>query len=388
MDANIADIRQIHLLTLSVPAVSLLFAGTFAAIWRQWRESAYLPGLSIAFLFHALGAMSQLLHFPADSGQNALVSCLLYSLAVLLFADACLRRVNDRLPKIFGLLALSLILAGCAYFYYVHRNLLARIYVLNFGYGAIFLVLAVRLNRSARKKLDHILTWLAVGVGIEFFVRTVWSVKDLGTQNSMVTFARSTFWIWLNLSSLVLVVLLGIVLVMGVMTDVIERFRLQAKVDSLTGLLNRRGFEESAQAKLPENTLHPISVIAFDLDNFKSINDTYGHAAGDFVLESTSRMLHEHIRKGDVVGRIGGEEFIILLSNTGKAEAGVFAERIRSTLEKMEFGDDVLLPRKITASFGVVEYSPEMSLRAIIERADSKLYDAKKTGRNRVVVAG
>jgi len=178
----------------------------------------------------------------------------------------------------------------------------------------------------------------------------------------------------------------------------IERLRHLAYYDELTGVLNRRGFlrEAGAQFLLISSGIStverrvgvqiPFAIIFCDLDNFKSLNDTHGHAAGDEALKMSVRASAAHLRQGDMLGRWGGEEFVVALIGAGALYARRIAEKLRESLEgtRLQWED---VPVSLTGSFGVATYLTGDSLQDIIARADSAMYEAKKSGKNRVVVA-
>ncbi len=162
----------------------------------------------------------------------------------------------------------------------------------------------------------------------------------------------------------------------------LERLEREATTDPLTGLANRRFFilrleEEIARARRANDDL---SLIMLDIDHFKSVNDTFGHPAGDHVLKTIARLLEESVRLEDIVGRLGGEEFAILLPNTGREGTLEVAERIRQGAPEM----DVDLDRDITVSLGAATAARIDKADTLISRADDALYTAKHTGRNRV----
>ncbi len=158
--------------------------------------------------------------------------------------------------------------------------------------------------------------------------------------------------------------------------------------DMLTGLLNRRAFVEAmcVEKKRSERSMLPSSILLIDLDHFKSINDTRGHAVGDAVLASVARTLRANARGYDVVARWGGEEFIVGLPCTDASTAEPAAERLRRALEELIVMDGRGENVPITASIGVAEREHGESLEATIDRADRALYAAKGSGRNRVCV--
>lgn len=162
----------------------------------------------------------------------------------------------------------------------------------------------------------------------------------------------------------------------------------QANIDTLTGINNRRRFYELGEAEikraLRQNT--PLAALMLDADHFKKVNDTYGHAVGDLVLQDLASTLVTNLREVDVFGRIGGEEFAVLLPNTPFAQAVEVAERLRSQLAERKVrlaeGDSI----SFTVSIGLVMLSPtELELAHLLQKADVALYQAKKQGRNRVV---
>ncbi|MCM7511819.1 GGDEF domain-containing protein [Enterobacter pasteurii] len=159
--------------------------------------------------------------------------------------------------------------------------------------------------------------------------------------------------------------------------------------DPLTRLYNRSYFYDSLNYALGSATeAHPVSVVVSDLDRFKRINDCYGHLQGDKVLQFVSNLLTDSVRPQDIAARIGGEEFVLMLTNTPSDAARQVAERIRlklSGFDKTSSGGH--LPEPITISMGVfTATSPETSAETCVESADKAMYEAKETGRNRVVV--
>lgn len=157
--------------------------------------------------------------------------------------------------------------------------------------------------------------------------------------------------------------------------------------DQLTGLFNRRMFEELFRRARAEQSRNedPMALIVLDIDHFKLINDRRGHVYGDHVLVDLAQTLNEHVRAGDVVGRWGGEEFIILLKRITYDDAVRVAENLRNAVpEKCRNGD-----QGVTASFGVAEVAPGVeTLETLVGVADWRMYRAKTLGRNRVVTEG
>lgn len=162
--------------------------------------------------------------------------------------------------------------------------------------------------------------------------------------------------------------------------------------DYLTQLLNRRAFMQLANSEIANATRygHPLSLVMIDVDHFKSINDTYGHSAGDQVLKILADKIREACREGDLICRYGGEEFVILLYATATTEAANLIERLRLTLEQTEVQMDSGETIRFTASFGLASLQDDkyahhdsgQLLNKLLTTADAAMYDVKKAGRN------
>jgi diguanylate cyclase (GGDEF)-like protein len=167
--------------------------------------------------------------------------------------------------------------------------------------------------------------------------------------------------------------------------ELAKQLKHQATTDFLTGLANRRRLSEQVPAmqSQAERAGEPISIVLFDLDNFKLINDDYGHDVGDNVLMIVGEIVKDSLRPYDLAARIGGEEFCIVLPRTSGEDALTIAERLRAAFEASYL--DPLPKGRITCSFGVVQAGPGERLQQLLRRADTALYRAKDAGRNRVI---
>lgn len=246
------------------------------------------------------------------------------------------------------------------------------------------------LNRMAKSKnethFSHRLVSPVDGVD------RVWSLRRIGDLPFMVVVGEPTTSAlnsWRQL--LLLYIVAGGVLFCAVLfgtREYIRNVRQANKMehlaitDFLTGLANRRHFINVANANLSRSVRSglPVALIMVDIDHFKRINDTYGHAVGDQVLISISNLLKRLCRQSDLIARWGGEEFTILLPDTEKQGAFVFAERIADEISKLELPES----HKITISQGIAVHNGNESFDEILKRADTALYSAKELGRNRI----
>lgn len=185
----------------------------------------------------------------------------------------------------------------------------------------------------------------------------------------------------------------GSILWHGFITDITERKHLQqelekqARLDYLTGLANRRHFMEQAERELSRTHRYqnPLAMLMLDVDDFKGVNDTHGHKVGDLVLEKLSAICRDALREFDIVGRLGGEEFAVLLPMTDGARALDIAERLRQCVARTVVPLDQGVFLNFTVSIGVAQLAAgNGSIDSLLQQADQALYEAKRSGRNRV----
>ena len=159
--------------------------------------------------------------------------------------------------------------------------------------------------------------------------------------------------------------------------------------DGLTGVFNRRYFDIHIKqmTKKAKQSHQKMCLMMFDMDHFKSVNDTYGHPAGDAVLKTLAALFKNSFRVTDLIARYGGEEFVVLLGNTDLANGLIIAEKVRAEIEALDFiVPEKDTPLKKTTSIGVAEYIQTETVEDFISRVDKALYEAKETGRNKVIL--
>ncbi|MDX3901553.1 MAG: GGDEF domain-containing protein [Sphingobium sp.] len=179
----------------------------------------------------------------------------------------------------------------------------------------------------------------------------------------------------------------GVAAVLVVAGDLAQQLRRQVSHDPMTGILNRGGLEEAAERAIANAQRHkrPLSIVVCDLDGFKALNDTHGHIAGDTALRAFAQLLISAVRRGDVVGRMGGDEFGVLLVDTLADSAAEVMERVRSETQHLSLkqAPDAV----VSASFGIAQMQEgDEGLDDLVSRADAALYAAKKGGRDRVSI--
>jgi diguanylate cyclase (GGDEF)-like protein len=177
--------------------------------------------------------------------------------------------------------------------------------------------------------------------------------------------------------------LIIILLIRSIVYEISQKLERRANFDPLTGALNRSAFMEIYKHLSKSYLSYPMGLIIFDIDNFKYINDTFGHVIGDEVLKKVAQTVRKLLRRSDLFARWGGEEFVVLLPYTDLEGAKKVTEKLRRAIKNLKFSDSRL---KVTASFGVTEIKEGEDFFKAFERADKALYKAKKNGKNRVEV--
>lgn len=248
-------------------------------------------------------------------------------------------------------------------------------------YFLLVFIPAIALSRSQRQALGALAFLLVIYLGLDAATRIVAPSYVVSTS---------------HLASL-RAVCITVVFVMfaytgryyfGQVADAEGRLRYLATIDPLSGLANRRHFLQVAneEAQRAQRYDLPLTIALADIDHFKRVNDLHGHPAGDAVIRQVSELLRSQLRSSDVLGRWGGEEFILLLPSTDAAAAVLMCERLREELQRTPCAvGGISLP--ITMSFGVRRVDPLAGLERAVKSADEALYEAKQKGRNRTVVA-
>lgn len=375
-------------LMLVGPAVTLFFALCFAWLWRNHGRQRCVMFFGLAFLLFSGTAILQILRVLPQWGVSTVLAGILYASSAWLLANGCACRAGRRNfpPALYvGLLAVL----GVALYalHYVYPQASAQGFVLNASCGIALSLALFRMDALRNgPHINRMLYWVYSAFALGFFVRAGFAVNGpLGGHAAGLDDA--VYELAVNLSMMFFIVALAVLMMIAIFNERIEELRRDRDRDVLTSILNRRGFFNYAQGALKRRgSLPSASLLILDLDYFKSINDLYGHAVGDAALVEVGQVIQRTVRHSDIAGRIGGEEFAILLPDTDIAGARELAERLRVSLMKAHFPG---LPKThtVTASIGVVTGKLSDTLDTLLDRADGLLYEAKKVGRNRIMLA-
>ncbi|TAL94262.1 MAG: GGDEF domain-containing protein [Paraburkholderia sp.] len=362
---------------------------SFAVLGSLFR--AHIPGIRHWCVASGLLTVTAaLLLLPRSDSVVAGASTLLV-VASLLGLQGFRKFFHRRPSVIWEYGAVGAILVGLVYWTYVSPDVNARNAVISgfLAYVRSMIGWVVQRYRPAgRPKYSYHFVFVAAVLGaIVHAVRCV--IYGLGLAHQ-TTFLEPTP---INVAFLAMATLtlpcLSVGMVMLAHDRLAERMERLATIDDLTGVLGRRAFIARAEAllELAKASRSKLSIAILDIDNFKRINDRYGHAAGDQALAHVALTLSRETRQSDVLGRIGGEEFALLLPLTGKEEAARLTNRLRAivaaSVSHAPAGAVVC-----TLSAGVDEFGAGDTLAAVMARADTALYAAKANGRNCVMLAG
>ena len=367
------------------PGIGLLFAVAFFLMWLNRRDryvayaaSAYAAS-AIAFLILDVGpALPHELHrIPANIGFLA-TGCL--------FAAAIIRRYALPVPWRAMAVTSAISMAFFLWFLLGRPSIGGRILSISIGAGVIA-AMVVRALWPLKKRhvIDRVLFWVAALSALNLIVRPIGLLSLRGGFNSYDGFQQSIYWTTVQFTQAMVSIAAAISLMVAVAIDQISELRRQVDDDKLSGLLNRRGFEAKAGAALRRclDSERPAALMIADLDHFKQINDSYGHAVGDAIITAFGAHVRTIGPAGMIAGRIGGEEFALLVPGAGIEAGRQLAEAVRIGLAAAAAGHipAALIP---TTSLGLTIGVPGTGLSALMHEADQALYEAKRCGRNSV----
>lgn len=369
------------------PAISLVLMAAFLALWFRHKSHRHLLMLAVAFTLSGLAfAANDFLQQFEGPGLRVLVNGLFF-VAVTVACLSAFVRVRLKIPV--ALFAAISTAGGTAFswFLFVEPSTPARIYVVNATFAAMAVVTAHALIRAKPKSQ---IDWLFVGVA--GFILTLAIARPVATFtdrldiNAGGPIGASVYWATIQALTPLLALTIALSFLAAFAVQIFTELRNQAERDYLTGLLNRRGFDQQADQSIgtTEGTIWQPAVMVVDIDDFKRINDTFGHGVGDRVIGSVGRVLAT--RAGaDVVGRVGGEEFALFYGRARRSELTAYAETVRREIGRLRITD---LPAgyPLTVSIGIHPRHQTQTLREMMAQADRALYAAKSAGKDQALI--
>lgn len=371
------------LISLLSPSIGILFCAAFFLLWRNQRELNYSLSAAIGFLLSATGFVIQdiLPAWPYDLQRIVSNLCFLAGVCAMMAAPLQRRQISPSVRTL--VLVVALTLAALFWYQVVRPDLAARIAIVSGSLTIPVIITIVKLMKIENHRYsDRLIMGVLYFTLALFILRPVVAFLIPESFGNYTALEQSTYWGMVHFTYVLMAVTLAIALFVAIALDLTDELQQLATTDSLSGLLNRRGFEASATVALQSCSRNnqPACLMIADLDHFKTINDTHGHAAGDAVIESVGRHINEVSGKTAICGRLGGEEFAILLPDHKEAAALKIAEAIRCGFDT--YG--ATISPAPTVSIGLAVSKAPATLSALLRVADKALYEAKNNGRNQV----
>ncbi|MBP2547674.1 diguanylate cyclase (GGDEF)-like protein [Neorhizobium galegae] len=364
------------------PVIFGMVATIFFNLWRvgiatTWHWSAGFGLTTAGFLLST---------FPVAPAFDAFVSGAIFIAAAYCYSSAVLLHFKAPLWHLERRLFCAAYMVLLVHTVFIMESLRYQLLLTDLGFACLVaLALVVAVPRAARG-VDRVLL-ATVGLCLaDTLVRAVVFFFFVDESDDLADFVNSAYNLSVHLTTITICLTFPFAALAAIGSAAIERHRDAAERDPLTGLFNRRGFDAAIdRAFLPG--LSAGSVIVCDIDHFKTVNDSHGHAAGDEVLAQVGRQLQQVIGENGITARLGGEEFVAYLPDLAPPDAARLAETFRAAVAS-RIWQLRGTPRTITVSLGIAAIPPSRhTLQPAIDHADEALYRAKTTGRNRVVIA-
>ena len=374
-----------HILTAVILA---LFALVFGVLHFSVKSQKFSGWVGLAYVAAFVAYMLASTRTPSTPMGLIFLSTGMFWIFSLAIARAIYIRCNAVFPvKLVGL-GLTVATAGLIWLSFVTPDIYARTLLVNAGAGGLLSLSLWPLWKAGTKLIDGALFGVIATVAATFVIRVVTINIVLGHALTEQSYTESTY-VWLfQLTNGIAALALAIVLLFAAGHDMVLHFHAQSNRDPLTDLLNRRGLKGlfAARADEKQGAIFMRTIILFDIDHFKLVNDQYGHAAGDKVLQRIAQTALDLCQGYGRVARTGGEEFAILTKWMPVETAQFLAQNICDSL-RFVVHPELDSSHKVTASFGLAILSDTDSLHDGMERADKALYHAKRNGRNQVALA-
>lgn len=361
--------------------LAAIFAGVFYGVQRVYPRLRGVHSITLGFAL-AIPASVLIVLNEGLSTRATLIAATLFGYSAYYYFHRGISRFmeSDRTLRI-SLVAIPLAFLAATWFGILHDNLLARVVINSLLIGLVRALIAIELylDSTSRPSVRIFGSIMALFAGLAFNRALLTLLGSTGHG-----FVRSdnlrTFSI---LSDVLFICISGIFFLAMVGEELKAIVEFSAQIDPVTGTLNRKAICNKLEIELDRSCRcgQFLSVALIDIDHFKLVNDTHGHAAGDAALRAVTTAISSHLRSYDILGRFGGDEFLLILPETTLDDATFVAQRIRATLETSSRSADSHVP---TISLGITQHEPDDILQHLLDRADAALYEAKRSGRNRV----
>lgn len=368
---------------LIVPACAALLGIAMIYCWSRLRDHRYLLWIASGYISTAIPMGIHSLMPNGLLARWTLPLSAMYLFGVWALSHGVALRFGGRAHPRLAVTIMFITLGLLFYFSQFDDDLWLRLQILNWGL-ALLVALPVKSILSSRARTIPLATLLRASyltALLYAFVR-VFALATLIPREMQPELTRSGFWLLMLATNMFISIWVALAILTSTAMSIVQTLDHERSRDPLTRLLNRRAFFEQVKKRLELYGHSGWAVMTCDLDHFKMVNDTWGHAAGDRALKEFGALLARTVRQDDLAARFGGEEFVLLIRSASLHTAVLVAERLRSSVMNLHIPATA---HTLTASFGVVQLSSNGDINLAIEQADQLLYEAKHAGRNKVV---
>lgn len=367
---------------LIVPSCLFLIGLAFTFCRLIFKADLFLLWIGLAYVIPSIALFAQCLMDNAQLTLAAPFTAILYLLGSWFGAYAISLKLKVSFRHKLALAISLCTIAILTYFSYIQPQIWVRLIILNISLGLVgFITIPYVLKKlPSSKSFDKwILIFYLISVSYSFFRAGINFIFLEPIDQSQFTLTSSVWWLLCMSANILLNILFALVISGCAVKDVIHHLNNERFQDPLTHLLNRRGFFE--KNKVIDFGKSFYFLIYFDLDHFKTINDTWGHYTGDLILKGVSEIILNNKKANDLVARFGGEEFICLISAKNERDALHQTQRLKALIEQTVFTNNKI---RITASYGLTSINNLQDIEQALHRADHLLYRAKANGRNQI----
>lgn len=377
-----------YILSTINPVIGLLLTLTFFLIWKKHPDKTYILNWSLGFAAGSIGYAFEFFHFFIASFQFANGVNIFLPIYVLFTVRGICLRYTGQAPDRVLLSVITLTSIVTLWMSTGDHNALIRGLLVSCGAAiALMIALHAMVKAPSKDRIDLGIFLTILSLTILLPVRPLVSFLIEGAPRTNAIEITSFWVVSLKVAGLYAWMAFAILFLLRIAGDLLTELHEQSVTDSLSGILNRRGFFDTAGATVRDATPKlPVSILLLDIDHFKKVNDTYGHHIGDQVIRSVANCMHSNAPETAVIGRLGGEEFAMILPNTGQRTAFAFAETLRMSIHQQSHSN-VPADHPISVSIGLAEGTGG-PLEELLHDADVALYKAKNGGRNQVSVVG
>lgn len=363
-----------------------LFSVVFAIIYIHDRKQHMAGWLALAYL-SGLGAFLVDINRP---NLDPVISDIVAKGLFWGFSIALVLGIFARYKIKYPMIAIGGItgagLSALFWFSFVDPNIIMRSIFSSLTAGLLLLCALPLFWKKSSGVLDTVMFALIAVLCFIYFLRPYVIYDVLSATHTAANYEGSAYAMLLHASSAFCGLACGVVMLIVVGHDIILKYQLATTIDPLTGLMNRRGLDQYINKELDQNHGAGRAIMIIDLDEFKRVNDDFGHETGDHVLRRAASILQRVTGKLGKVARVGGEEFVVILNALSSPDRLVVAQHLRLSIG-MIIHPEIGTKGRVTASFGVTVTMEGESFAMALRRADSALYEAKSDGRNCVVEA-